>query len=145
MAAFVAVVAPAGFPASALRISVKSFKKLLAESPPRLYTYADAHETLSAGRCFAAAALLYECLPRKVEVKVISTGVGYGGSIGGKMHVTDNYLMTDHGKIDVGAGGLAKFHLPVDRAVGLDIPQKVTCVWSRDLLRNGHLHDCKPR
>jgi hypothetical protein len=65
---------------------------------------------------FAAAALLYECLPREVNVKVISTGTVCDE----KNQIVENYLYTDHGKIDISPDGLSKFSLPSDRGVALE-------------------------
>jgi hypothetical protein len=90
---------------------------------------------------FAAAALLYECLPREIDVKVISTGIVCDE----KNHVVENYLYTDHGKIDISSDCLSKFSLPSDKAVPIETPKKATCEWSRDLLLNAYLHDCRPR
>ncbi|MGC2468013.1 MAG: hypothetical protein WA517_22675 [Candidatus Acidiferrum sp.] len=81
---------------------------------------------------FAALAgfALFEFVPRKVDVTVISKGTVSNG----QGNIEERYLITDHGRVTMNDTSQFK----------IGVSQHATCVQSRDLLLNSHLHDCTP-
>jgi hypothetical protein len=84
----------------------------------------------------AAAVAAYECIPRDVDVGVISAGEvseGPGGT------VTEHYLVTDQGRISVVSAPQIRLRPHADQM------PRATCTRSINLQLHSYLHDCHLR
>lgn len=97
------------------------------------------HSSKALVAIFAAAAglILYEFVPRNVEVNVISIDRTFAGD-----NETARHLITDKQQ-SASMKDPSAFHISAD---GTPQPQKATCVQSRSILGGPvYLHDCEPR
>jgi hypothetical protein len=81
---------------------------------------------------FAAVAglALYESVPRRVEVSVITKGVSTDGNS------EDHYLITERGRVQM--ADTSQFIVPPPN----EQRQKTTCLWSLGPNLHHYLHDC---